>query len=304
MLILDSHNSRLHPECMAKAEELGFDVLLLPGGLTAFLQLMDQLFGEQKAWFTRLRAVACAAGGWRQLTRPQQLKQWVEAKKRWVAASTAERVKKAAKDIGIWPACKETALANLRKQTARDPQPPEGVKHADFTQLGPNVATVTGHRAMVDMVLFDAKQAAADADPSIVKVKGSAMPYPTMHFSRGSSWRAVREAKAAGGKTTGGGRRRKATEAFGDGAAAAAGAGSGLASPSAAGSARGAGATKRAKALPAKRPTYIGGTGGPSRLLAAPAKAPSVDEVLPPRQRVGVDTCVAKGLDKEVRPPT
>ena len=51
MIVADSHSSRLHPECLAKCAELGFDLFLLPGGLTAHLQIMDQLFGAIKARF-------------------------------------------------------------------------------------------------------------------------------------------------------------------------------------------------------------------------------------------------------------
>jgi hypothetical protein len=31
LLIMDSHNTRVHPECVAEAQRLGFDILLFPG---------------------------------------------------------------------------------------------------------------------------------------------------------------------------------------------------------------------------------------------------------------------------------
>ena len=34
LLILDGHSSRIHPDCVDVAKELGFDLLLFPGALT------------------------------------------------------------------------------------------------------------------------------------------------------------------------------------------------------------------------------------------------------------------------------
>ena len=51
MLVMDGHDSRTTPEVAAKLSQLGIDLLLLPGGLTAYIQIMDWLFGPIKnAW--------------------------------------------------------------------------------------------------------------------------------------------------------------------------------------------------------------------------------------------------------------
>ena len=48
LLILDGHSSRIHPDCVDVAKELGFDLLLFPGALTHILPSMDDLFGALK----------------------------------------------------------------------------------------------------------------------------------------------------------------------------------------------------------------------------------------------------------------
>ena len=51
LLVVDGHASRLHPDCQAKAAEIGFDVIIFPGGMTAVLQVMDQVFGSESEVF-------------------------------------------------------------------------------------------------------------------------------------------------------------------------------------------------------------------------------------------------------------
>jgi hypothetical protein len=64
----------MHPECKAKAAEIGFDVLIFPGGLTAVIQLMDQLFGALKRDYTQRMASARARSSGRAAEHPVPMK--------------------------------------------------------------------------------------------------------------------------------------------------------------------------------------------------------------------------------------
>lgn len=54
LLVLDGHASRLDPDALDVAIELGFVLLLFPGQCTHFLQPWDQLFGYMKGIYERL----------------------------------------------------------------------------------------------------------------------------------------------------------------------------------------------------------------------------------------------------------
>ena len=55
LLILDSHESRCSVEAIKAAKRLGFQLLLLPGKTSHYLQPMDQIFVAYKARFSALR---------------------------------------------------------------------------------------------------------------------------------------------------------------------------------------------------------------------------------------------------------
>lgn len=54
LLIVDGHESRLSLESVEQACDLGFDIIVMPGQCTHFMQPLDQVFGTIKAHYSRL----------------------------------------------------------------------------------------------------------------------------------------------------------------------------------------------------------------------------------------------------------
>ena len=57
LLIADGHESRLNTSAINQARQLSFDVFLLPGNCTHFLQPWDQIFGVCGCAFCRSSAM-------------------------------------------------------------------------------------------------------------------------------------------------------------------------------------------------------------------------------------------------------
>lgn len=71
MLVFDGHDSRVHPDCVAESQKIGFDLFIFPGGLTAHLQIMDQLFGPlKKRWHEQLQYNVIHSDGKSSTVRP------------------------------------------------------------------------------------------------------------------------------------------------------------------------------------------------------------------------------------------
>ena len=78
---MDAHSSRFHPSVVAAARERGIDLFFFPGGLTALVQLMDQLFGGMKAVHGKMLRAAYTAAGSRDIGLQAQIRIWAEAKR-------------------------------------------------------------------------------------------------------------------------------------------------------------------------------------------------------------------------------
>ena len=88
-------------------------MLFMPGGMTAVLQVMDQVFGEQKRDYAQRELVAKTTTGGRALTAQQRIKIWCQMKAAFVATVGAKRVMDAASKLGLYPVSLTAALANL-----------------------------------------------------------------------------------------------------------------------------------------------------------------------------------------------
>jgi hypothetical protein len=54
LLVVDGHESRLSLDSVDQARDLGFDIIIMPGQCTHFMQPLDQVFGTIKAQYSRL----------------------------------------------------------------------------------------------------------------------------------------------------------------------------------------------------------------------------------------------------------
>ena len=188
MLVLDSHNSRCHPDCMEQAKALGFDIFLLPGGCTAYLQLMDQLFGEMKRPFTEIMRALSTATAWGQISPDEVLRQWAAGKREWIHVSGVERVTAALADMGVWPPNKSKALANVKKKGERWVKYLEELNDADVFMLGDNTAKLTGLASRV-------KRANEVADAPIDLTGSRRKPVPLSCFKGREAWQEFADAK-------------------------------------------------------------------------------------------------------------
>ena len=83
---MDGHKSRLHADCIEKANEFGFDMIIFPGGMTAVLQIMDQVFGGIKRDYTQRIAAARVVTSGRSLDLQGRIRVWCETMKAFKAA--------------------------------------------------------------------------------------------------------------------------------------------------------------------------------------------------------------------------
>ena len=140
---VDGHGSRLHPDCIEKAEEIGFDVLIYPGGMTAVLQLMDQVFGPIKRDYTQRMAYARAHSSGRSLNLQGRIRVWCEAKRAFVEQGGPARLKSAARTLGLYPVSMEQCLANLAARTSA-PKTAAAVAGGDVAVLADKTVAVVG----------------------------------------------------------------------------------------------------------------------------------------------------------------
>jgi hypothetical protein len=159
MLVADSHDSRVHPECVAKAAELGFDIFLLPGGLTAYLQLLDQLFGEARRGFTDRMVSATSGGNFAAATRQQAILQWDDAWDEYFTLKGAKRVPSALNWMGLVPIDKDKAVANVRKLHEEGVRALPALETADLSLLGEATKAITGYSLRVRAAIARAVEA-------------------------------------------------------------------------------------------------------------------------------------------------
>lgn len=187
MLVADSHDSRVHPECVAKAAELGFDIFLLPGGLTAYLQLLDQLFGEARRGFTDRMVSATSGGNFAAATRQQAILQWDDAWDEYFTLKGAKRVPSALNWMGLVPIDKDKAVANVRKLHEEGVRALPALETADLSLLGEATKAITGYSLRVRAAIARAVEADKAQAEGVVQQKGRLVPGPRVSFEGGAS---------------------------------------------------------------------------------------------------------------------
>ena len=98
---------------------LGFDILLFPGGITAILQVLDQIFGPIKRGFRKRLHAARVKGGAAGITNAVRIREWTEAKKAWRKLGDKdgrEKVTDKFAQLGIYPPSLEKALEFLHSR--------------------------------------------------------------------------------------------------------------------------------------------------------------------------------------------
>ncbi|KAJ9524945.1 hypothetical protein QJQ45_005839 [Haematococcus lacustris] len=112
LLILDGHASRFSADTKATAAALGFDLLILPGQCTHFLQPWDQLFSSVKANHGKLVAAAAklpVSGGFRP-TLSQRISM-IDSALHFSVGFSKEPLKRAFAKTGLYPPSKDQLLA-------------------------------------------------------------------------------------------------------------------------------------------------------------------------------------------------
>ncbi|KAJ9520388.1 hypothetical protein QJQ45_000130 [Haematococcus lacustris] len=112
LLILDGHASRFSADTKGTAAALGFDLLILPGQCTHFLQPWDQLFSSVKASHGKLvsgAAQLAGSGGFRP-TLPQRISM-IDSALHFSVGFSREPLKRAFAKTGLYPPNKEQLLA-------------------------------------------------------------------------------------------------------------------------------------------------------------------------------------------------
>eukprot|EP00732_Lithocolla_globosa_P002414 Lithocolla_globosa_v1_NODE_1571_length_2478_cov_4.521255.p1 type:complete len:587 gc:universal NODE_1571_length_2478_cov_4.521255:2243-483(-) len=119
LFLLDSHGSRLHPDCIKKAKELGFDIFLLPGSLTAILQPWDSLFGVVKGrYYKKLRIIKQKG---LKANLQLKIKCWAEAfLEIFDGTAGAQKISNSFILCGIYPPSLEAAVARLERKKERN----------------------------------------------------------------------------------------------------------------------------------------------------------------------------------------
>lgn len=208
LLIVDGHASRLAADCKEKAAEIGFDMLILPGGMTAVLQIMDQVFGALKADYTQRIANARVVSSGRALDLQGRIRVWCDTMRSFKENGGAERIKSAAAKLGLYPVSMKASLENLRLRTSA-PRAEAAVAGGDLAVLAEATVRVAGMKRRrvsditeaADALLDDAP---TDEDESEDEAEGARQPkksrrvnYPQGCWT-GSQFEEALKYKAAG----------------------------------------------------------------------------------------------------------
>jgi hypothetical protein len=115
LLLLDGHGSRIHPACVDAAQELGFDILLFPGGVTHLLQPMDQLFGPIKTQYRRELHVARNKQGGNGVSAKWKIQAWTKGRGLWREAKPGgvAKIRATWEKLGLFPPSRDKAIANM-----------------------------------------------------------------------------------------------------------------------------------------------------------------------------------------------
>lgn len=208
LLIVDGHASRLAAECKDKAAEIGFDMIILPGGMTAVLQIMDQVFGVIKQDYTQRMAHARVVSSGRALDLQGRIKVWCQTMRSFKENGGAARIKSAAANLGLYPLSMEAGLKNLRERTSA-PRAEAAVAGGDLALLADATVRCAGMKRRRVSDITEAADAAlddapTDEDESDDEAEGARQPkksrrvnYPMACWA-GSEFEAALAYKAAG----------------------------------------------------------------------------------------------------------
>ena len=231
MLIFDGHESHVAPGVIERAAELGFDMLAFPGGITALLQLMDQLFAALKHDYTIRETVAIANNGGVALSKPARVTIMSKVYQCWLANGAAAHVKKALNKIGLWPPSYEQAVNNLKDRTALPRDVEDALAGADPATLSQTTQGIILPAKRKDSIALEiAQEAAAGSSGSATRQAqkgGKRQRLPRSWMNR-DTWNALVSGQQPQGglHMTGGASGTRRTPSGGPGAAAG-GAGSG-----------------------------------------------------------------------------
>ena len=146
MLLLDGHSSHIAPGVIEEAAALGFDVLCFPGGMTALLQLMDQLFGKIKMRYTEREHIEIMNNGGSQLDRVARVGLMSNCWHEYVTKDAQLHVPNALRKMGLYPPSLEMALQNLKERTAVPASMQKRTSNADEAVLAPETVAIAKKR--------------------------------------------------------------------------------------------------------------------------------------------------------------
>ena len=222
-----------------RAAELGFDMLAFPGGITALLQLMDQLFAALKHDYTIRETVAIANNRGVALSKPARVTIMSKVYQGWLANGAVAHVKKSLAKIGLWPPSYEQAVKNLEDRTALPRDVEEALAGTDPATLSKITQEIILPTKRKDSIALDiAQEAAAGSSGSATRQAqkgGKRQRLPRSWMNR-DTWNALVSGQQPQGGLcmTGGASGTRRTPSAGP-EAAAGGAGSGGAPASATG---------------------------------------------------------------------
>ena len=177
-----------------RAAELGFDMLAFPGGITALLQLMDQLFAKLKHDYTIRETTAIASNGGTALSKPARVKIMSRVYQEWLTNGAAAHVKKALKKIGLWPPSYEQAVSNLKDRTALPRDVEDALAGADPATLSQTTQEIILPAKRKDSIALEiAQEAAAGSGGSATRPvqKGGKRQRLPRSWMNGDTWNAL-----------------------------------------------------------------------------------------------------------------
>jgi hypothetical protein len=168
LMVLDGHTSRVGDAAREQARRLGFDVLLMPGGMTAILQVMDQLFGAMKTDYGQREHMAKVYSSGRALTNRARIGLWCQMKKAYIATVGTKSVISAVKTLGLYPVSLEACLANLASR-GKAPEAEKACAGGNPLTLSDATLRVVGGRELFlrrTSELTEAAEAGSDGEAS------------------------------------------------------------------------------------------------------------------------------------------
>jgi hypothetical protein len=138
LLLVDGHASRFDAESVDMAKKTGINIFVFPGGMTAVLQVMDQMFGPMKHYYYDFlgTAVHLAKGG--VIDHRAKIGLWTEAKRHAISTGGCD-LKKCFAELGIFPPDKTKALSRLNLRGESGNVNMDVINNADIRILPPAI---------------------------------------------------------------------------------------------------------------------------------------------------------------------